>query len=106
MFKNNNKYDIKIRNKYTVVKYAVVKYAVVKCRLVSVCSEQEPKLNLAGSRRIRMDKRTMFIIAGFKMFVISFFFLAKITRGQTENPLKLCAAVAAVAAVAVFYAID
>lgn len=64
MFKNNNKCDIKIRNKYTVVKY----------RLVSVCSEQEPKLNLAGSRRIHMDKRTMFIVAGFKMFVISFFF--------------------------------
>lgn len=100
MFKNNNKYDIKIRNKYTVVKYTVV-----KCRLVSVCSEQEPKLNLAGSRRIHMDKRTMFIVAGFKMFVISFFFLAKITRGQNENPLKLCAAVAAVAAVAVFYAV-
>lgn len=64
MFKNNNKCDIKIRNKYTVV----------KCRLVSVCSEQEPKLNLAGSRRIHMAKRTMFIVAGFKMFVISFFF--------------------------------
>lgn len=96
MFKNNNKCDIKIRNKYTVV----------KCRLVSVCSEQEPKLNLAGSRRIHMDKRTMFIVAGFKMFVISFFFfLAKITRGQNENPLKLCAAVAAVAAVAVFNAV-